>query len=68
DGVVVIAHGRSDTTAMKNAVKLAHRFAAAGLPARLAASLGAFAATGSPGSPGPTGTTPPPPPGGGTGA
>ncbi len=71
DGVVIIAHGRSDTTAMKNAVKLAHRFAAAGLPARLAASLGAFGATGatgSTGSPGPAGTTPPPPPGGGTGA
>jgi len=35
DGVVVIAHGRSDTTAIKNAVKLADRFARADLPARL---------------------------------
>lgn len=39
DGVVIIAHGRSDTTAVKNAVKLADRFARAGLPAKLAAAI-----------------------------
>lgn len=40
-GVVVIAHGRSDTTAMKNAILLADRFAAADLAARLAAGVAA---------------------------
>jgi glycerol-3-phosphate acyltransferase PlsX len=35
DGVVIIAHGRSDTTAIKNAVKLADRFARAQLPDRM---------------------------------
>lgn len=39
DGVVVIAHGKSDTTAMKNAVLLADRFARAALPARLADAI-----------------------------
>jgi len=39
EGVVIIAHGRSDTTAVKNAVKLADRFAIAALPARLAAAI-----------------------------
>jgi hypothetical protein len=39
DGVVVIAHGRSDTTALKNAVKLADRFARADMPARLGAAV-----------------------------
>jgi glycerol-3-phosphate acyltransferase PlsX len=39
DGVVVIAHGRSDVTAMKNAVLLADRFARAALPAQLAAAI-----------------------------
>ena len=34
-GVVVIAHGRSDTVAIKNAVKLADRFARADLPLKL---------------------------------
>jgi glycerol-3-phosphate acyltransferase PlsX len=38
-GVVVIAHGRSDSIALKNAVKLADRFARADLPARLAAAI-----------------------------
>ncbi|MBK9032824.1 MAG: phosphate acyltransferase PlsX [Myxococcales bacterium] len=37
DGVVVIAHGRSDTTAMKNAVLMAARFARADLSTRIAA-------------------------------
>ncbi len=41
DGVVVIAHGRSDTIAMKNAVKLADRFARADLPARLRDAISA---------------------------
>lgn len=39
DGVVVIAHGRSDTIALKNAVKLADRFARAELPSRLAHAI-----------------------------
>lgn len=44
DGVVVIAHGKSDVTAMKNAVLLADRFARADLPAQLTAAIGATAA------------------------
>lgn len=43
DGVVVIAHGRSDVTAMKNAVLLADRFARADLAARIAAAVAASA-------------------------
>lgn len=39
DGVAIIAHGRSDTTAVKNAVKLADRFARSDLPARLGAAI-----------------------------
>ena len=39
DGVVVLAHGKSDVTAMKNAVLLADRFARAALPAQLAAAI-----------------------------
>lgn len=46
DGVVVIAHGRSNPTAIANAVKLADRFAGADLPARLGAAV-AFLADGS---------------------
>ncbi len=45
-GVVIIAHGRSDTTAIKNAVKLADRFARAELPTRLGAAV-AFLSDGS---------------------
>jgi glycerol-3-phosphate acyltransferase PlsX len=41
DGVVVIAHGRSDTTAIKNAVKLADRFARAQLPDRMREAIAA---------------------------
>ncbi len=41
DGVVIIAHGRSDTTAVKNAVKLADRFARAELPARMRDAIAA---------------------------
>lgn len=41
DGVVIIAHGRSDTTAIKNAVKLADRFARAELPARMRDAIAA---------------------------
>ena len=40
DGVVVIAHGRSDTTAMKNAVLMAARFARAELSTKIAAVIG----------------------------
>ncbi len=36
---VVIAHGRSDGVALKNAIVLAERFAAAGLPARLGQAI-----------------------------
>lgn len=36
DGVVVVAHGRSDATAIANAIRGAARFAAASMPARLA--------------------------------
>ncbi len=39
DGVVIIAHGASDTTAVKNAVKLADRFARAALPVQLARAI-----------------------------
>ncbi len=38
-GTVVIAHGRSDGTAIKNAIRLAARFAAADLPARLGQAI-----------------------------
>ncbi len=38
-GVVVLAHGRSDVTAIKNAIKLADRFARADLPARLGEAI-----------------------------
>ncbi len=38
-GVVVLAHGRSDRSAISNAVAAAARFAAAGVPAALAAAL-----------------------------
>lgn len=41
DGVVVVAHGRSDVTAMKNAVLLAGRFVEAALPTQLAAAIAA---------------------------
>jgi len=41
DGAVVIAHGRSDTTAMKNAVLLAARFARAGVAAQIATAVAA---------------------------
>jgi glycerol-3-phosphate acyltransferase PlsX len=41
DGVVVIAHGRSDTTAIKNAVTLAGRFARAELATKIAAAVAA---------------------------
>ncbi len=41
DGVVVIAHGRSDTTAIKNAVTLAGRFARADLATKIAAAVAA---------------------------
>ncbi|HVV87746.1 MAG TPA: phosphate acyltransferase PlsX [Kofleriaceae bacterium] len=40
-GTVVIAHGRSDGVAIKNAIRLADRFAAAGLPARLGEAIAA---------------------------
>ncbi|MBZ0235526.1 MAG: phosphate acyltransferase PlsX [Deltaproteobacteria bacterium] len=48
DGVVIIAHGRSDTTAIKNAVKLADRFARAELPARMRDAIAAPAAPAAP--------------------
>src|SRR5690606_18313064 len=38
-GVVRICHGRSDTTAIKNGIKLSHRFVRAGLPGRLAEAI-----------------------------
>jgi len=38
-GTVVLAHGRSDATAITSAIGLADRFARAGLPERLAAAL-----------------------------
>ena len=41
DGVVIIAHGRSDTIAIKNAVKLADRFARAELPIRMRDAIAA---------------------------
>jgi glycerol-3-phosphate acyltransferase PlsX len=40
DGVVTIAHGRSDATAIANALRCAARFAGAQLPARLAEAVG----------------------------
>lgn len=38
-GVVTICHGRSDTTAIKNAIKLSHRFVRAGLLGRLGQAI-----------------------------
>lgn len=40
-GTVVIAHGRSDGVAIKNAIQLADRFAGAALPTRLAEAIAA---------------------------
>lgn len=48
DGVVTIAHGRSDLTAMKNAILAAARFAEERLPARLADALRAAPAIAGP--------------------
>lgn len=39
DGTVIIAHGRSDGTAIGNAIRLADRFAGAELPARLGQAI-----------------------------
>ncbi len=39
DGVVTIAHGRSDATAIANAIRCAARFAGAQVPARLAEAV-----------------------------
>jgi glycerol-3-phosphate acyltransferase PlsX len=39
NGVVVVGHGRSDPTAVSNAVALAHRAATEGVPKRIAAAL-----------------------------
>ena len=55
DGVVVIAHGRSDTTAMKNAVLLAARFARADLATQIAAAVASTATESS--AAGPTAVT-----------
>jgi phosphate acyltransferase len=38
-GVVTICHGRSDVTAIKNAIKVSDRFARASLPQRLGAAI-----------------------------
>jgi len=40
DGVVTLAHGRSDAVAIANAIRCAARFAGAQLPARLAEAVG----------------------------
>jgi phosphate acyltransferase len=39
DGIVIIAHGKSDGTAIKNAIRAAARFVAAGLVGHLAAAI-----------------------------
>jgi glycerol-3-phosphate acyltransferase PlsX len=40
NGVVTICHGRSDVVAIKNAIKVSHRFARAALPQRLGDAIG----------------------------
>lgn len=40
DGVVTICHGRSDVAAIKNAIKVSHRFARMALPRRLGEAIG----------------------------
>lgn len=39
-GVVTICHGRSDVVAIKNAIKVSHRFARTALPQRLGEAIG----------------------------